>query len=171
MLYVANAVCTAVLHTRGRFGLPAAAPILNNVIVIATYIVFNGLRRGQAPSLDLRPVEKWVLAGGTTLGVVAFCGAVVAAAVVAQPHIRPNLRLRDPEVITVLRSSAWVIGYVALTQVLTFVMLQAVNRQEGGVAAFGLAWVVFLLPHSLLVVPLVTTRFPALARLVGIWGR
>jgi len=95
---------------------------------------------------------------------VAFCGAVVAGAVAAQPHIRPNLRYRDPEVISVLRSSAWVIGYVALTQVLSFVMLQAVNRQEGGVAAFGLAWVVFLLPHSLLVVPLVTTRFPALAR-------
>jgi len=164
VLYVANAVCTAVLHTRGRFGLPAAAPILNNGIVIATYVVFNQLRHGQAPSLELRPVEKWVLAGGTTLGVVAFCGAVVAGAVAVQPHIRPNLRWRDQEVISVLRSSAWVIGYVALTQVLTFVMLQAVNRQEGGVAAFGLAWVVFLLPHSLLVVPLVTTRFPALAR-------
>lgn len=164
VMYVANAVCTGVLHAKGRFTVPAAAPILNNVVVIVTYVTFAGMRGGREPSLDLTAAQRWVLAAGTTLGVAVFCGWVVVSGLRAQPRLRPNLAVGQPEVRSVARHAAWVVLTVAVTQLLTFSMLVAVNGREGGVAVFGLAWVIFLLPFSLLVVPVVTTRFPQMAR-------
>lgn len=80
VLYLINAVATALLNARDRFLLPAAAPLLNNIVVIATYLVFAAMRGDQEPNLLLTGPEKWVLAGGTTLGVVVFCVAVGAGA-------------------------------------------------------------------------------------------
>ena len=170
VLYGANAVATAVLNSTGSFGIPVIAPAINNVVVIGVYLSFAALRAGQPPSLDLTVTEKVVLAGGTSLGVLLFCALPIAAAHRRVP-LRPNLDHRHPRIRRLARDGGWAISYLACTQALLVVILQLTNRREGAVAIYTLAWVVFLLPHSLLSVPVLTTRFPTMSRqaLAGEW--
>jgi putative peptidoglycan lipid II flippase len=163
VMYGANVVATAVLNARHSFALPVFAPTLNNVVVIATYLTFAAMRRGRPLDLDLSLAEKLVLAGGTTVGVIAFCGVPVVAAARGF-RFRPNLDHRHPAVRRLAREGVWAAIFLALTQVLLVVILQISNRREGGVAVYNMAWAVYLLPHSLFSVPVLTTRFPILTR-------
>lgn len=170
LFYGANLVSTAVLNARGYFALPVFAPTVNNVVVIAAYLVFGALRGGQPPSLDLSLAEKLVLALGTTAGVVAFCAVPIVGLWRTGFHIRPRLA-RDPVLRRVARNGAWAAGFLALTQALLMVVLYLANGVEGGVVVYQLAYVLFMLPHALFSVPIFTTAFPALARLrnAGDW--
>jgi len=163
VLYAANVVATAVLNATGSFALPVFAPTVNNVVVIGTYLLFAAMTRGTTPTLDLDVDERLVLAVGTTLGVVAFCAVTILAAR-RRVRLRPNLDHRHPAVRRLARQGAWAAAFLALSQVLLVVMLQISNRVPGGVAVYQLAWVLYLLPHSLFSVPVMTTRFPTMSR-------
>jgi putative peptidoglycan lipid II flippase len=167
VLYGANVIATSVLNASGRFALPVFAPTVNNVVVIATYLTFGLLRGSSGPGLDLSLVEKSVLAGGTTLGVVAFCAVPVLA---ARRHVRfrPNLDHRHHRVRAIARDGVWAAAFLGLSQVVLVVTLQLANRREGAVAVFQFAYTLFLLPHALLSVPVMTTRFPAMSRQVAV---
>jgi putative peptidoglycan lipid II flippase len=171
LLYVGNVVATAVLNATGSFALPVFAPTVNNIVVIATYLTFAAMRHGQPPTLDITLSEKLVLALGTTLGVVAFCSIPIYAAS-RRVRLRFHFDHRHPAVRRLGREGAWAAVFLALSQVLLVVMLQISNRREGAVAVYQLAWVVFLLPHSLFSVPVMTTRFPSMSRQVtaGEWS-
>ncbi len=163
VLYSANVVATALLNSTNRFVVPAVAPVVNNLVVIGAYLWFGALLSGHSPSLDLSTLELWVLAGGTTLAVVAFCALPVTAAA-RRFRLWPNLDWRHPVVRRLASDGAWAAVFLSATQVLLVVMLQASNRREGAVAVYQLAWVLFLLPHSVGSVPVMTTRFPKLTR-------
>ena len=163
-LYAVAMVCTAVLNAHNRFALPVLAPVANNVVVIATYLLFWKLRAGRPPSLDLSLVEKVVLAGGTTLGVVALCAVPLVGMARARFSLRPRLDVRNPDLRTVLGQGAWAVVYVVTTQVPLCVVLVLANRIEGGVVAYQLAFTFFLLPHALFALPFITALYPRLAR-------
>ena len=172
LFYAAGTVATAALNAKGRFALPVGAPIVNNVVVTASYLVFHAMRHGRPPSLDLTLAQKLVLAGGTTVGVIAFCAVPVVAARRAGFSLRPHLRTDHPMVRRLARQGAWAGVYLALTQVLLAVVLVLANRIEGGVVAYQVAFTVFLLPHALFAVPALTALFPRLSRqaLSGEWS-
>jgi putative peptidoglycan lipid II flippase len=171
VLYAANVVATALLNSTDRFVVPAVAPVVNNVVVVGAYLWFGAIRSGRAPSLDLSTVGLWVLAGGTTLAVVAFCALPLAAAT-RRFRLWPNLDWRHPVVRRLASDGMWAAIFLSATQVLLVVMLHAANRREGAVAVYQLAWIVFLLPHSVGSVPVMTTRFPSLSRdaMAGAWA-
>jgi putative peptidoglycan lipid II flippase len=174
LFYAAGLVATALLQARRRFAAPAVAPLVNNVVVITAYLLFDRLRDGRPPSLSLSGVELAVLAGGTTLGVVAFTAVPVVAAMRHGVRWRPRLA-RDP------RSSGWPArargpAPLGLTQLLTLGVLVIGN----GPAA---RWPGSPSPspssscHALIAVPVATAFRPwpapcspagdRLARLVG----
>lgn len=162
--YAAGLVATAALNAKGRFVVPVAAPIVNNVVVIASYALFHVLRDGAAPALDLTLAQKLVLAGGTTAGVLAFCAVPVIAARRAGFSLRPRFDTRHPAVRRLARQGLWAAAYLAATQVLLAVVLVLANRIEGGVVAYQVAFTLFLLPHALFAVPALTALFPRLSR-------
>lgn len=164
LFYAAAMVATAVLNAHDRFSLPAAAPIFNNVVVIASYIVFAVMRGGKPPSLDLSTAEKVVLAGGTTLGVVVFCSVPIVAVVRSGFSLRPRFDFTDAAVRRLLRLGGWAALSLAMVQVLIGVVLLLANRVEGGVVAYQVAFTFFLLPHALVAIPLSTASFPGLSR-------
>ena len=166
LVYDVGLVATAVLHARGRFGLPAIAPAVNNVVVCAAYGVFWYLRRGEEPSLDLSTVEIAVLAGGTTFAVLAFCAIPIAGATRGGFRFRPNLDRTDPVVRGLARRGAWAALFLAMTQVLLSAVLVFANGVEGGVVAYQVAFTFFLLPHSLFALPVLNTLFPTASRQV-----
>ena len=61
------------LNAHRRFAAPMFAPILNNLVVIATFLAYAMLRGDRPPAVDgITDAEKTVLGAGTTLGVVAM---------------------------------------------------------------------------------------------------
>lgn len=164
ILYAANMVATAVLNAKHHFALPVFAPVLNNVVVICTYVLFWYMRDGQEPTLELSLAEKTVLAGGTTLGVLAFCAVPVIGVWRTGFRLLPKLNHRHPGVRRLGRLGAWAVVFLAMTQVLLIVVLLLANGVEGGVVVYQVAYVMFMLPHSLFSVPVMTTLFPRLSR-------
>jgi putative peptidoglycan lipid II flippase len=164
VFYAAGTVATAALNAKDRFALPMAAPILNNVVVIASYAIFHAMRHGAPPSLDLTLGQKLVLAVGTSGAVVAFCLVPVIGARRAGFSLRPRFDTRHPLVRRLVRQGSWAALYLALTQVLLAVVLVLANRIEGGVVAYQVAFTLFLLPHALFAVPALTALFPRLSR-------
>ncbi|MEO6987516.1 MAG: lipid II flippase MurJ [Aquihabitans sp.] len=163
-MYAAGMVATGVLNADDRFGVPAIAPAVNNVIVTAAYGLFWWSRHGQEPSLDLTTMQIILLAGGTTAGVVGFC----TLPLVAVRRIGFSLRIRrgwnDPEVRSVIRMGAWAAGFLVGTQMLLLVELVIANRVAGGVVAFQIGWTFFLLPYALFAQPVLTALFPRMSR-------
>ncbi len=167
VLYAAGAVATATLHARGRFVAPALAPIANNVVVVAMCWLFWLMLDGRAPGLELSGPQIAVLGVGTTLGVLALSALPVVAAARAGTALRPRFDLRHPDVARVVRLGGWAGCSVAATQVLAGVVLVLANSVEGGVVAYQVAFTVFLLPHALVALPVLTALFPDLARQAG----
>lgn len=163
VFYAANVVATAVLNARGRFALPAFAPTLNNVVVIAAYLWFDAVHNGPV-TLDLSSAETWIVAGGTTLGVVVFCTLPVLAVWRGGFRLRPRFDFRHPALGTLLRGGAWAGVFLALTQVTQLVIVQVANRDAGALTTYQFAFILFTLPHALFSVPVMTTRFPGLSR-------
>ncbi|HEX2040747.1 MAG TPA: lipid II flippase MurJ, partial [Acidimicrobiales bacterium] len=165
VLYALGMVSTAVLHAHGRFAVPAAAPIVNNAVVIGTYVLFAALRAGEPPDLDLAWEEKVVLAGGTTLGVAAFCVVPWLATRSLGFSLVPRFDPHHPAVRRIGRLAGWAAVSLAMVQVLLGTALVLGNGVEGGVVAFQVGLTFFLLPYALVAVPLATAAFPGLSRL------
>ncbi len=164
IFYAAGMVATAVLNARYRFALPTIAPLANNVIVIASYLIFNAMRQGEQPSLHLTVPQILVLAGGTTLGVIVFCGLPVVAVIRSGFSLRPRFDRHHPAVRHIGRLGGWAAMQLATTQVLLIAILVLSNRVTGGEIAYEAAFRFFLLPHALLTLPILTALFPALSR-------
>ncbi|HEY8092518.1 MAG TPA: lipid II flippase MurJ [Acidimicrobiales bacterium] len=165
LFYAMGLVATALLQARRRFAAPAVAPLVNNLVVIGAYLLFASLRAGQPPSLSLSSTEIVVLAGGTTLGVIAFTAVPVLAAARTGVRWRPRLT-RDAEVARLARQGAWAGVYLGLTQLLTLGVLVLGNGVGGSVARFTFALAFFQLPFAIIAVPVATARFPAMASAV-----
>ncbi len=164
LIYDVGLVATAVLHARGRFGLPAIAPAVNNVVVCGAYGLFWWMRRDEGTSLDLGAAEIAVLAGGTTLGVVAFCALPIVGARRTGFKLRPNLDRSDPALRALARQGGWAALFLAMTQVLLAAVLVLGNPVEGGIVGYQVAFTFFLLPHALFALPVLNTLFPEAAR-------
>ncbi len=158
-------VVSAALNARGRFVAAALAPAVNNVIVIAALLVFRAMRDGRTADLDLTAGQFAVLAGGTTLGVVAY--ALTPSIVLRADGVRWWPRWRpDHAAVTAMRASfGWATLSVIGTLAPTAVALALGNGAPGGVAVFVYAFAFFVLPHALVAVPVATTLAPRVADL------
>lgn len=163
-LYAAGMIATGVLNARGRFVLPVAAPIANNVVVIAALWLFWQLRDGAAPTLDLTTAQTAVLGAGTTLGVVALTALPLVALARSGFSLRPRIDLGHPEVRRIVVAGVWAALFVAAGQVLLGVVLVLANAVEGGVVSYQVAYTLFLVPHALFALPVLTALFPTMAR-------
>lgn len=164
VFYASSVVAAGVLNSRDEFVVPAAAPMLNNLIVTSVLGIFWLMRDGAPPSLDLSGSQSWVLAGGTTLAVVAFTSIPLVALRRGGFELRPRLSFDHPEVRRIARTGGWASLQLASGQLLLLVALVLANRSEGGVVAYQVGYMFFLLPHALISVPIFTTMYTAMSR-------
>nr|MDQ3305380.1 oligosaccharide flippase family protein [Actinomycetota bacterium] len=164
VLYAAGAVATGVLNAQGRFALPVAAPIANNVVVVVACAVFWHLRDGAPPGLDLTGAQTVVLGLGATLGVLALSAIPLVAVVRSGFSLRPRIDLAHPGVRRVLGRGGWAALFLVGTQALLGVVLVLANGVEGGVVVYQVAYTLFIVPHALFAVPVLTALFPTLSR-------
>lgn len=156
-------VTSAALNARGRFVAAALAPAVNNVIVIVACLLFRMARDGEVADLDLTTGQFWIIAGGTTLGVVAY--ALTPATVLRSDGVRwwPRWRPEHAAVNAMKASFGWATLSVVGTLVPTAVALALGNGAAGGVAVFVYAFAFYVLPHALVAVPMATTLAPRVA--------
>jgi putative peptidoglycan lipid II flippase len=163
LCYGLATVSSAALNARGRFVAAALAPAVNNVIVIAACIWFRAARHGEVADLDLTAGQFAIIAGGTTLGVVAF--ALTPSVVLRSDGVKwwPRWNPAHAAVQAMKASFGWATLSVVGTLVPTTVALALGNGAPGGVAVFVYAFAFYVLPHALVAVPLATTLAPRVA--------
>lgn len=165
IFYATGAVLTGLLNAHRKFAAPMFAPVLNNLIVIATFVVFRIMHGPGVPQLStLTGAEKWVLAGGTTLGVIAFT-SVLWPFVRALPG-RYQVRAwewRHPAVRHVGTLAKYSFGYVIINQIGLWVVYMLANRTEGGISAFQASFILYQLPYGIFAVSVMTALVPSLA--------
>ncbi len=166
--YGAGMVMTAALHAHRRFALPAFAPILNNVVVIAVYLAYAAMRGSTEPSVgEITDAEVLLLGAGTTAGVVAMTLCLMPSLSRLGWRFRFRLDLRHPAVRRGARLGVWALGYAGGYQAGLIVVLVLANRIEGGVAAYQWAFTFFYLPHALFAIPIFHVLFTAMSEHVA----
>ncbi|GAB3469118.1 lipid II flippase MurJ [Kineococcus endophyticus] len=166
-LYAVAVVFAGVLQAQQRFTAPSAAPLVSSLVVGATYLLFGALVPAAVVGGDVADVPRSgiaVLAGGTTLGVVALALTHLPALrgpVRWRPALRPapgdGARLRT----LALSGLAVLLAQQVVTVAVTTVSNDA---SAGAVVRWSYAWALFLLPYAVLAVPVATAVFPRLAR-------
>ena len=166
-----------VLNSRSEFGPFMWAPVLNNVVSIAGLVAFI-LIFGSDPGGE-RAVSLWgadqisLLAGSATLGVAAQALILFASWKRIGLSLNLNFKFRGFGLRPALKAASWSLAMVLVTQigglVQTAVASTAVaGRNEGlavaSVAAAAIAWLIFMLPHSVVTVSIATAYFTRMSQ-------
>ena len=169
LLYGIGAVASGLLNARRRFVAPMFAPILNNVIVIGTFLVFAFMPGPAQPTPDtITFAQKLVLAIGTTAGVVAMTLALWPSLRRAGFRWRWRPEFANEAVRSLVRLSGWAVMYVAFNQLGLLVVIVLAGEVTGGYASYVAAFILFQLPHAIFSVSIMTALLPSLS---GSWER
>lgn len=165
IFYGLSSVFMAILNNRNIFGPPAWAPVVNNMVAIATLALYLAV----PGELSVDPVQMGnakllVLGIGTTLGVVAQTAVLLAA--IGREHIslRPLWGIDDRLKRFGAMAAAMVL-YVLISQVGLVVTNQiASTAAASGPAIYNYTWLVLMLPFGMVGVTVLTVVMPRLSR-------
>ena len=171
--YGLYSVLGEVLNANSRFGPFMWSPVLNNVISIAGLGAFIALF-GADPTGKVNE-SLWqsdrisLLAGTATLGVIAQALVLFWSWRRVDLRFKPDFHWRGVGLGPALKAAAWSLGMVIVTQIGGLVQTAVASRviterAVGGaaiasVAAASIAWLIFMLPHSVFTVSIATAYF------------
>jgi putative peptidoglycan lipid II flippase len=169
VFYGLGALATAILNSRGVFGPPAWAPVLNNVVVIATGALFIAASGpGELTPATISDHQVWLLGIGTTAGIAVQSLVLLPLLKKAGVPLRPRWGLRGTGLKEAGSLGLWVVGYAAISQVGVIVAMRVANaagRADGlGSAAFAIASLLFQMPYGIIGVALLTALLPRMSR-------
>ncbi|GAA4568548.1 murein biosynthesis integral membrane protein MurJ [Micromonospora coerulea] len=163
-----SALIAAVLNTRGHFAAPMWAPILNNLVVIATfglYIVIFGAR-------SLQPAEMgWgrilLLGGGTLLGVAVQAAGLLPALRKVGFRWKWRFDFRELGLRDLAKLGAWMFCYVAVNQLGLFVVVNLLTRAAGkdnaGILIYNNVFLLLMMAHGIIAVSIITALMPRMS--------
>jgi putative peptidoglycan lipid II flippase len=156
-----------VLNARNVFGPFTWAPALNNLVSILGLVAFMVVF-GDDPAGE-RLVSEWtadkvaLLAGSATLAVAAQALILFLFWRRVGIRYRPDFRWRGVGLGTAGKLAGWTFGMLLVTQAAGLVETNVASIASGGdsasIAAIQAAWLIFMLPHSLITVSIVTAYF------------
>ena len=169
VFYGVGALAQAILNSRGVFGPPAWAPVLNNVVVIATGGLFIAASDvGALTETTITPAQVWLLGLGTTLGIAVQAVVLLPLLRRAGVPLRPRWGLRDTGLREAGSLGLWVIGYSAVSAIGVVVAMRIANDagRDGGLgsSAFAYASLLFQMPYGIIGVALLTALLPRMSR-------
>ncbi len=163
-----------VLNSRMHFGAPMFAPIVNNIVMIATALGFIYVAGSMATTDTITSGQVAWLGVGTTLGVAAQAAVLIPVLMRVGYKWRPRFDFRGHGLRKAGSLAGWTIGLVFVNQVGFLVISRLATQanflaeQSGGVpqglATYQRAFLVFMLPHSVITISLVTALFPRMSR-------
>jgi putative peptidoglycan lipid II flippase len=169
VFYGIGALAGAILNARGVFAWPAWAPVLNNLVVIATgglFVLASG--PGDLTPTTISAAQVWLLAGGTTLGIAVQSLALLPQLARVGVPLRPVWGIRNTGLGEAGTLGLWVVGYVLVSQVGVVITSRVANAaaDDGGLGPFALsnASLLFQMPYGIIGVALLTALLPRMSR-------
>lgn len=153
LFLAAGAVATSVLNAKSRFGAAALAPLVYNLVIIASAVLL-------VPSLGVTGLAIGVVAGaaGHVLVQLPALGRLGA-------RIRPRLELGDAQARKVLLLMVPRAVGLGATQIVFLVMTSLASTLEAGsISVFSFAFAVLQIPIGVIGVPLGIVLLPSLSR-------
>ncbi len=179
--YGMYAVFGQILNARKSFGPYTWAPVVNNVVAIialATLLLTVGSLRERDPADFGWPLVA-AIAGSATLGVSLQALVLLLPLRAVGFRFRPRWRWRGTGLRSAGLVAGWTFAALLCTQIAFLVLSRistgagaaavqtGVGDSSGANAAWSNAFLLFILPHSLLAVSVVTARFTGLAQSAG----
>lgn len=174
LFYGLYTMFSQVLNSRMHFGAPMFAPIVNNIVMIATALAFIFVVGTNATTATITSAQVAWLGLGTTLGVAAQAAVLIPVLLRVGYRWRPRFDFRGHGLGKAGTLASWTIGLVLVNQVGFLVISRlathanVIAEQAGdvaqGLATYQRAFLVFMLPHSVITISLVTALFPRMSR-------
>lgn len=158
-----------VLNARKSFGPFTWAPVVNNVVAIGMLTAFI-LAFGSDPHGDRS--HQWtsgmvaLLGGGATLGVAVQALILFVFWRRVGLRFRPDFRWRGVNLGHAGKAAGWTFGMLIATQLAGLVETNVANSTgtgSAGLFAMNNAWLIFMLPHGIIAVSIVTAFYTRMA--------
>lgn len=164
--YGLYALLGEVLNAKRNFGPYTWVPALNNIVAIAGFLLFGFLfgfdPTGQRTPDDWTAAMVATLAGSATLGIVVQAVSLFWFWRRVGLRYRPDFRWRGVGLRSAGRMAGWTFGMLLLTTAAGIVQTQVVASASGqgaANAAMDTAWLIFMLPHSVITVSIAMAYF------------
>ena len=168
--YGLYALLGEVLNAHKLFGPFTWAPVFNNIVAISGLLVFGALF-GADPTGE-RGTTAWstpmvaVLAGSATVGIAVQAVVLFFFWKKVGLQFRPDFGWRGIGLAQTGRMAGWTLAMIGATLVAGIVQTNVTMLASGGdaaTAALQYAWLIFMLPHSVIAVSVATAYFTRLA--------
>ncbi|MEO8330647.1 MAG: murein biosynthesis integral membrane protein MurJ, partial [Candidatus Nanopelagicales bacterium] len=162
-------VVSQVLNTRGRFGPPMFAPVVNNIVIIATASMFLVVTTSDTTTHNVTDGQIALLGLGTTLGAVLQSLALWPALRASGLRLRFRTDLRGSGLGQAWNLARWTMALVLINQIGTLVAIRlatgvnASTNADAGATVYSNAFTVFMLPQSVITVSVVTALLPQMS--------
>jgi putative peptidoglycan lipid II flippase len=161
VLYGLYFIVAGILNAHKKFAAPMYTPIVNNLVVIAAFLLFSSLY-GKVTLADATTSQLLLIGLGTTLS-VAPMGLLLIPYLRKLGRWRMTLALDHPSIRKLARLSVFVIGFVLANQIGFIVIQWLANAQQGGYSAYVNASTFFLLPIGLFTWSITTALMPSMS--------
>lgn len=160
VFYGASSIISGLLNANREYFWSSFAPVFNNVIVIASFILYAVLAKSHPD------IAYFAIAIGNPLGVFVQMAFQIPALKKVGIRLRPRIDLRDPALVDTLRLGAPAI----FVTVCSFATVSAQNAAsyvfaDNGPSVIAYARLWFTFPYSFLAVPVTTTLFTELSEM------
>jgi putative peptidoglycan lipid II flippase len=164
--YGLYALLGEVLNARGSFGPFTWTPVANNVIGIVGLSVFIALF--GADSIGVRSVDDWSPDMVTWLAGTATAGVALQALLLGLfwrrigLRYRPDFRWRGVGLGDTGKMAGWTLAMILATQIQGVIEINVAGLASGtnaSVFTIQTAWLIFMLPHSIIAVSLGTAYY------------
>lgn len=164
-------------NARGKFGPMMWAPVANNLVVIAVLIIFLVI----APDVTaetITPAQVAFLGLGTSLGFVIQATLLFPVIAKSGLNLRPRFDWKDSNLNKSFKLGAWTLLFVFINQIGYLVVVNVATATSAaakiagittgvGFTPYSYAYFVFILPHSIITVSVITALLPRLSRLAA----
>jgi putative peptidoglycan lipid II flippase len=162
------ALLAAVLNSRNHFAAPMWAPILNNLTVIVTAVVFLVVPGPRVPTPStITAAQVAVLGIGTTLGIIFQSLALWPALRKVGFRWRWRFDLRGAGLGEAVRLGSWALVYVGISQIglIPVIRIAKYAGDRGGPGPFihNNAFLLFMMVHGVVAVSILTALLPRMS--------
>ncbi|WP_166135145.1 murein biosynthesis integral membrane protein MurJ [Nocardioides ochotonae] len=160
-----------ILNSRGRFGPMMWAPIANNLIsigVLIAYLMSFGAATGAGEDAAYSVDEELLIGLGSTAGIVVQFLILIPYLRATGFRFRPRFDFRGTGLGHTLRLGMWTVLFVVVNQIAYTVVvnLASSGAADGGTGytVYSFAFLLVMVPHSVITVSLATAILPRLSR-------
>ncbi|MDR7302031.1 murein biosynthesis integral membrane protein MurJ [Haloactinomyces albus] len=162
--YGVSALVSAILQSKQVFGPPAWAPVMNNIVILATLAIYIRIP-GELTLDPVRMTDTHLL----TLGIGVTCG-IVAQACIQLPALRKTgFRFRwrwgwDSRLSEFGGLALWMLAYVGVSQIGLIALTKVATAADpGSWSIYNYVWMLLQLPYGVIGFSVMTAILPRMS--------